>query len=155
MDRGDWQRLLHIKTYCQDIASFIDRFGNSFNSFSGDRAYFSAVSMCILQIGELSNGLSESFRFETKDEIPWGMIRGMRNWMAHADNEMDESVIWETAQNDIPKLYAFCEQKLQTERVPMKDRFAMAKETAAQRNAERAGSVPGPVAPKKDDPSLE
>ena len=40
-------------------------------------------------------------------------------------------------------------------RVPMKDRFAMAKEAAAQRNADRAASAPTPRPPKKDDPSLE
>ena len=40
-------------------------------------------------------------------------------------------------------------------RIPMKDRFAMAKETAAQRDTERAGSAPTPKPPKKDDPSLE
>ena len=39
--------------------------------------------------------------------------------------------------------------------LPMKDRFAMAKETAAQRDTERAGSAPTPKPPKKDDPSLE
>lgn len=29
MNRDDWQRLLHIQTYCRDIAKFIDRFGDS------------------------------------------------------------------------------------------------------------------------------
>ena len=108
MNKGDLQRLLHIKTYCEDIADFINRFGKDYDKFISDRAYFSAVSMCILQIGELANGLSEEFREQTKDEMPWGMIRGMRNWLAHAYAEMDESIIWETANNDIPRLLNFC-----------------------------------------------
>ena len=33
--------------------------------------------------------------------IPWGMIRGMRNWIAHAYAEMDENVIWKPATNDM------------------------------------------------------
>jgi uncharacterized protein with HEPN domain len=40
--------------------------------------------MCVLQVGELANGLSEEFRAETKDQVLWGMVRGMRNWLAHA-----------------------------------------------------------------------
>ena len=108
MNKGDWQRLLHIRVYCEDIKRFIDRFGENYDVFTQDRAYFNAVSMCILQIGELANGLSEEFREQTKNEMPWGMIRGMRNWLTHAYAETDESIIWETAVNDIPQLLAFC-----------------------------------------------
>lgn len=108
MNRGDWQILLHIQVHCEDIAKFIERFGKDYDIFTEDRAYFNAVSMCILQIGELANSLSEEFRNETKDEMPWGMIRGMRNWLAHAYAETDESIIWETAINDIPSLLTFC-----------------------------------------------
>lgn len=45
MNKSDRQRLLHIKTYCEDIAGFIDRFGKDFDKFINDRAYFNAVSM--------------------------------------------------------------------------------------------------------------
>lgn len=68
--------------------------------------------MCILQIGELANGLSDEFREQTKAEVPWGQIRGMRNWLAHAYAEMDESMTWETATNDIPKLAVFCKEQI-------------------------------------------
>lgn len=116
MNRGDKQRLLHIRTYCRDIAGFVDRFGKDYSIFTQDKAYENAVSMCVLQIGELANGLSVEFREETKGEMPWGMIRGMRNWLAHAYAEMDESVIWETAINDIPLLLQFCEKMLEEDR---------------------------------------
>ncbi len=113
MNKSDFQRLLHIRTYCGDIAKFIERFGKDYDAFIGDRAYFSAVSMCILQIGELANGLSDKFREETQKKIPWRMIRGMRNWMAHAYAEMDEHIIWETAVNDIPRLLEFCNETIE------------------------------------------
>ena len=112
MNRGDQQRLLHIQRYCQDVAEFLDRFGKDYNIFIADRAYFNAVSMCILQIGEMANSLSPEFREETKEQMPWGMIRGMRNWLAHAYTEMDENIIWETAINDIPQLLSFCKKML-------------------------------------------
>jgi len=113
MNSGDRQRLMHIRRYCQDIAGFVERFGNNYDTFTQDRAYTNAVSLCVLQIGELANSLSAEFREETKDQMPWGMIRGMRNWIAHAYAEMDENVIWETATNDIPGLLRFCDKVLQ------------------------------------------
>ena len=115
MINSDIQRLRHICRYCEDIAEFIERFGRNYETFTEDRAYSNAVSMCVLQIGELANGLSDEFREATKEEMPWGMIRGMRNWIAHAYAEMDESVIWETATNDIPMLLAFCNRVIAKE----------------------------------------
>lgn len=112
MNSGDRQRLMHIRTYCKDVAGFVERFGKDYQIFTLDRAYFSAVSMCILQIGELANGLSDEYREETKDEMQWGMVRGMRNWLAHAYADMDENVVWETAIHDIPRLMEFCDEAL-------------------------------------------
>lgn len=115
MDKSDRQRVQHIRSYCEDIDMFLDRFGRDFNSFIQDRAYFNAVSMCVLQIGELANSLSERFRQETSAQMPWKMIRGMRNMLAHAYGEVDEEIIWETAINDIPMLKAFCDKMLSDE----------------------------------------
>jgi len=76
MQSIDLQRIQHIKQYCDDIVGFVKQFGD-YHQFITDRAYHSAVSMCILQIGELSNGLSNEFREETKERMQWGLIRGM------------------------------------------------------------------------------
>lgn len=65
--------------------------------------------MCILQIGELANAISEEFRETTKEQINWKQIRGMRNWIAHAYGEVDELILWETISNDIPVLLEFCQ----------------------------------------------
>lgn len=115
MDKLDCQRLQHIRTYCEDIESFLARFGKDYECFVTDRAYFNAVSMCILQIGELANSLSENFREATGSKMPWKMIRGMRNLLAHTYGEVDEEIVWETAINDIPMVKAFCDEMLSTE----------------------------------------
>ena len=115
MNNGDRQRIAHIKTYCEDVADFTERFGKDFQTFTADKAYFNAVAMCVLQIGELSNALSEPFRERTRHKVPWKMIRGARNWLAHAYGEVDETVLWETAINDLPALLAFCEEILQND----------------------------------------
>ena len=115
MDKSDRQRIQHIRSYCEDIEMFLARFGRDYDVFVQDRAYFNAVSMCILQIGELANSLSEEFRQATSEKMPWKMIRGMRNLLAHAYGEVDEEIVWETAINDIPMVKAFCDEMLSTE----------------------------------------
>lgn len=104
--------LLRIKDYCCDIDGFIRRFGRDYGIFTADRAYFNAVSMCILQIGELSGSLSEEYRAETSGQIPWTEIRGMRNIVAHEYGSLDEELVWETAVDDVPLLREFCEAEL-------------------------------------------
>jgi len=37
MTSGDVQRLQHIKTYCEDIAETIARFGQNYDLFAVDR----------------------------------------------------------------------------------------------------------------------
>ena len=88
MDRGDIQRIKHIKRHC-------------------------AVSMCILQIGELANALSQEFRAETSKQIQWNLVRGMRNWIAHAYDEVETDIVWGTANEDIPNLLQFCDSVLE------------------------------------------
>jgi len=103
------QCIFHMKSYCQDIASAIRRFGSSYETFSNDKDFFNSVSMSIMQIGELSGGLSAEFKEQTTQRIQWGPIRAMRNLFAHGYASMDAEVVWETATRDIPALLEFCE----------------------------------------------
>ncbi|GHU49865.1 antitoxin [Clostridia bacterium] len=96
MKDADIQRLRHIQVYCKDISAYIKRFGDDFQSFDTDSAYFDSVSMCLLQIGELANGLSQDFRALTTNRIQWNLVRGMRNWIAHAYQQVEKETIWGT-----------------------------------------------------------
>ena len=87
-------------------------FGKDYNTFVNDRVYFNAIAMSVLQIGELANGLSDEFKNATSNEIPWRMIRGMRNVLAHAYGEIDEDALWATIINDIPIIRNFCNSYL-------------------------------------------
>ncbi len=108
----DIQRLEHIRDYCCEIKSTIDRYGDSFEIFDADTDYQKSISFSILQIGELSGNLSDVFRSETSGKIPWSAIRGMRNFFAHNYGSMSREVIWKTAKEDIPSLLAFCDDLL-------------------------------------------
>lgn len=112
MQSPDMQRLSHILDYCREIEKTIERYGRSFEVFDKDADYQRSVSFCILQIGELSGGLSSDYRVATAESIPWPAIRGMRNLVAHNYGSMSREIIWETALHDIPALKEFCEKQL-------------------------------------------
>ena len=116
MDKRDKERLIHICGHCSDAKSFIERFGDDYETFTHDKAFFNSVAMCVMQVGELANGLTEEFRKETGNEVPWHLIRGMRNMVAHSYNDLDVEIIWETANKDLPKLQDFCERYLAQEK---------------------------------------
>ena len=115
MLRPDLQRLEHIRDYCFESQKSIARYGASFEIFDSDVDYQRSVSFCILQIGELSGGLSAEFRQGTAARIQWGPIKGMRNLIAHSYGSMSRDIIWETAKTDIPVLLEFCNDMLSSE----------------------------------------
>lgn len=108
----DLQRIKHIRDYCIAIAGTIQRYGNSFELYSTDPDYQRSISFSILQIGELSAGLSAEYKQETANRVQWGPMKAMRNLVAHNYGKMDQSIIWETATVDIPALLQFCEEQL-------------------------------------------
>jgi uncharacterized protein with HEPN domain len=109
MKSSDIQRIQRIKTYCADIEQTVSRFGSDYAIFKVDRDFYNSVSMSMMQIGELSAGLSEDFKRETSGIIPWGLVKSMRNMFAHAYHSMEKDTIWETAMRDVPMLLQFCE----------------------------------------------
>lgn len=98
-----------ILKYCKDVEKAISHFENSFDKFKNDVVFINAVSMPIMQIGELSKHLSDEFKSSHSD-IPWSVIRGMRNFLAHDYYAVDIEVVWKTAVGDIPSLAEFCEK---------------------------------------------
>lgn len=113
MTQPDLQRINHIRDYCVEIEKTIQRYGNSFAVFDQDPDYQRSVSFCILQIGELSGGLSQEYRRETAHRVQWGPIKAMRNLVAHNYGSMSRDIIWETATTDIPVLKSFCEEQIE------------------------------------------
>ena len=112
MTQPDSQRLAHIRDYCNEIGKTIERYGKNFTVFDADSDYQRSISFSIMQIGELSAGLSEEFRRQTSDRIQWGPMKGMRNLVAHHYGSMSRDIIWETAVTDIPVLKKFCDEQL-------------------------------------------
>ena len=108
----DLQRIKHIRDYCIAIGDTVGRYGDSFEIYSADPDYQRSIAFSLLQIGELSGSLSEEFKRETSDRMPWRQIKGMRNLFAHSYGTMDHSMIWETIRGDVPEMLRFCNEQL-------------------------------------------
>ena len=83
MTQPDRQRIQHIRDYCEEIRKTIERYGDGFAAFDQDADYQRSIAFSILQIGELSGGLSEEYRKVTSSRVQWGPMKGMRNLVAH------------------------------------------------------------------------
>lgn len=103
MKQTDIAVLKKMILYCDQIDEMTDRFGRTVDAFQSDFAYQYAVGMCILQIGELVNKLTPEALAETV-QIPWRLIRAMRNVYAHNYERTRIDIVWNTVSEDIPVL---------------------------------------------------
>ena len=72
----DLQRVLKIRDYCLSIQDTMSRFGVSLEGFLSDSDYQQSIAFSVLQIGELTSGLSEEYRSATKEQIQWRISGG-------------------------------------------------------------------------------
>ena len=100
--------------YCHKTETFMNRFGANFESYSKDEAFQLACSACIIQIGELTTRLSDEFKAQHSD-IPWNMIKSLRNVHAHEYENVDLDTMWKILTEDIPTLKSQLEKILATE----------------------------------------
>ena len=103
-----------IVFYCAKIEQATKRFGNTMEAFQSDFDFRSVCAMYILQIGELATALAEEFR-QKYNEVPWRLIRAMRNVFAHDYHHLDVEETWKTIESDVPVLSAYCKKILQQE----------------------------------------
>ena len=112
MDSTNIQILKHIISYADQINEATSLFNGNLEQLKNNTVYRNAVALCVLQIGELSNHLTEDYRNLTSGEIPWREIRGLRNIVAHHYGKIDYELLWETVSFDVPNLKSFCEKQI-------------------------------------------
>ena len=115
MNGRDREIVKHIVRYCDEVEATLALFGKSEAAFQGSFVFRNAVSMPIMQIGELSTRLSDAFIADSA-QIPWRAIKGMRTFFAHQYGEMNFRLVWQTAVDRIPELKSACELLLAQER---------------------------------------
>lgn len=114
LSNKDVQILQHMIKYCQQIKSTMLYFRITKDLLDNSFMIQNAISMPILQIGELANHLSKDFT-STHSEIPWRDVVGMRNMFAHDYEKRDVETIWLTIKEDAPFLEQYCTKLLQRE----------------------------------------
>lgn len=75
--------------------------GYSLGAFLSDERTIRAVSMTLINIGELVKNLTEDFR-QLHREIPWRAIAGMRDVSAHKYQTLRKEDVYATCTEDVP-----------------------------------------------------
>ena len=88
--------------------------GASRQTFLGNTQLQDSVIRRLEIIGEAAGRVSRQLRDENPD-VPWSEMRGMRNWVIHRYDDVDMDVVWETVEQNIPRLIAQLERLVSEE----------------------------------------
>ena len=86
---------------CVDVQEHSD--GLTREQFLENKLVYQAVLWNLTVLGEAANHLPGS-TIETRLDIPWGAIIGMRNRLIHGYGSIDPLIVWEVVQSAIPTL---------------------------------------------------
>ena len=102
-----WQtRIQDIIDAAKEIKVFIGSM--DYITFHHDVKTVRAVELNLIVIGEAANGIPDEI-IKAHPEVPWHLMRAMRNRLVHVYFEVDPKLVWDTVQNDLPPLIAFLE----------------------------------------------
>ncbi len=105
MFSGD--NLLYLLTMLEAIEKaqkFAARFDGAAAFFqTDDQLYFHASTHLLLAIGEESKKLEDGLKLQFPD-VPWKLIAGMRNRLAHDYRGIDFELVYSVVQQELPKL---------------------------------------------------
>ena len=96
------------RLYIQDMIDFCERVlsytqGLDQDTFVADRRTYDATLRNIELIGESATHVPDNVR-EAHPEIAWRDIIGARNRVAHGYLGIDDDVVWDIIQSDVPNL---------------------------------------------------
>jgi uncharacterized protein with HEPN domain len=98
----DWkERIQDILEAIAEIQAFTR--GVDFDTFRADAKTLKAVELDFIVIGEAANQIPDEVE-EAYPQVPWSLMRAMRNRLVHVYFSVDERLLWETVQNDLPVL---------------------------------------------------
>jgi uncharacterized protein with HEPN domain len=107
----DWRfRVRDILTAVRAIAEYTD--GMSYAAFIADGRTMDAVIRNLMTMGESIRWIPELI-LDAHPDVPWRLMRGVRNVVVHEYFGVDPSILWETVRGDLPPLVAKLEDVLQ------------------------------------------
>ena len=100
-EQRDAASLWDMRDACRDIVRWVK--GVSYERFCDDEMLHSAVERKLEVFGEAAGRVSDQTQ-EAHPEIPWKDIKGVRVILAHKYGDVELSVVWEAAINELPEL---------------------------------------------------
>ena len=73
----------------------------AFGEFAADRKTIDAVIKNFIVIGEAACHIPEDI-CQANPEIPWSDMRSMRNFVVHEYFSVNDKILWDTIQVDLP-----------------------------------------------------
>jgi uncharacterized protein with HEPN domain len=108
----DWRfRVRDILAALRAIADYTD--GMTYASFVTDGRTMDAVVRNLMTMGESIRWIPEPV-LDAHPDVPWRLMRGVRNVVVHEYFGVDPSILWETVRADLPPLIARLEAVLES-----------------------------------------
>ncbi len=98
---GDRARLMHIIDSIEKIESYVE--DSEYEDFEDNSMMKDACIRQLGIIGEASNRISDEIK-NVNQEIEWRQIIGLRNIVIHQYFGVDNQVIWDIIQYNLPNL---------------------------------------------------
>ena len=108
----DWRfRVRDILAAVRAIADYTD--GMTYASFVADSRTMDAVIRNLMTMGESIRWIPEPV-LDAHPDVPWRLMRGVRNVVVHEYFGVDPSILWETVRGDLPPMVATLEDVLRS-----------------------------------------
>jgi uncharacterized protein with HEPN domain len=102
MSSRTWRhRIEDILDAISEIQSFVA--DTAFEQFRTDTKTLKAVAADLMIIGEAANHIPDEVQ-EAHGDVPWALMRAMRNRVVHVYFDVDPGILWDTVHMDLPNL---------------------------------------------------
>jgi uncharacterized protein with HEPN domain len=95
------ERIQDILDAADEIQDFTH--GMDFQTFQNDVRTLKAVELDFIVIGEAANQIPAEVE-DHNPQVPWQLMRSMRNRLVHVYFSVSAQMLWDTIQNDLPAL---------------------------------------------------
>ena len=97
----DSVRILHIY---EETLFLTETYSNlSYDEFLQNRVLKLSAQKSLEIIGEAANSISDTLK-EKYSDVPWDIMRGLRNRLTHRYFDVSWPIVWEIIQTDVPPL---------------------------------------------------
>lgn len=102
MSSREWRhRIEDILDAIAEIQSFVAE--TTLEQFKADAKTLKAVAADLMIIGEAANHIPDEVQ-DAHPDVPWFVMRAMRNRIVHVYFDIDPDILWDTVHNDLAKL---------------------------------------------------